>query len=95
MPSKIMAHNFIGLSIVDALLTKIALEKGFDELNPVVNLYIEPDWLFISVKVVVPLIIIAILFRLSKKYPLKTSHILSTATVVMLCVCIWNSLVLS
>jgi len=86
-----LAGSFVGLSSLDAVLTKVVVGNGGYELNPVVRRILEqPEWVFWAFKIGGAIVCALVLLLLARRFPRQIKNILILLTVIMLGVCLFN-----
>lgn len=95
MPNLNRAKILLALNILDAVLTRIAIDyyEGV-ELNPIIGQLAHSQLSFWAYKVLVPLGIVAVLLAISTKYPKAIRRILIGLIVGMCLICLWNTVAL-
>ena len=89
-----LAIAFVGLNVLDAVLTLAAMIQGeLYELNPIMRKLLEqPGWMFWGFKIVAAIVCASLLLLLAAKYPRQIKRILTVLVVVMLGVCLVNTI---
>lgn len=91
---RILAACFIGLNILDALLTKIAIGSGQGaELNPIMKLLLErPAYEFMIIKIGLAMVFAAAIVIAAQKFPGQTRRILTALVACMTGICLFNGI---
>ena len=87
-----LAVAFVGLNILDAILTVAAMNKGgVCEANPLMSHLLEqPTWVFWTTKISLTLIFALLLLIFSNKYPRQVKRIFIILVGVMAGICAFN-----
>lgn len=86
-----LAGSFVGLSALDATLTKVAVVNGGYELNPVMRHMLEqPEWIFWALKLGGAVVCALVLLLLARRFPCPIKRIFTLLTAIMLGVCLFN-----
>jgi len=91
---RILAACFVGLNVLDAFLTKMAIDRGVGiELNPIMKLFVgQPLLKFIGIKVGLAVGIAAILILAAKDFPNPVRRILIALVVCTVGICLFNGI---
>jgi len=91
-----LAVVFVGLNIMDAVLTLVLHARGGYELNLTMRYVLEHSpWAFGLVKIGATLAAISLLLSFAKVFPRTMNRVLIASTIMMLGVCIFNAVQLT
>ena len=86
-----LAGIFVGLNVLDATLTTLAIGIGGYELNPIMRYFLEqPKETFVGTKIGIALVFALILLLASTRF--KVKRILSILVVCMTVICLFNGI---
>jgi len=94
---RILAVCFVGLNVLDAFLTKAAIDGRLGtELNPIMRLFVtQPLYKFVGIKVGLAVGIAAILILAAKDFPGPVKRILIALVICMIGICLFNGIPLA
>lgn len=88
-----LAAVFVGLNIVDAVLTEIIMDGGGSELNPMMRYFLgQPRWVFWTVKLGGSIILASTFLLCATVYPRLIKIILIFLVILGTVVCLLNGI---
>jgi len=87
---KDLAIVFVSLNVLDATLTRMAIDLGSVELNPIISQFVHSP-AFWAYKIIVPAGIAFGILAASRKFPKPARRILIGLVLGMAAVCVWNT----
>lgn len=85
------AVAFLGLNLADYGLTRASLPYGGQELNPLMRWAIDREWLFLVLKMGLPLLVMVLLFGLSPHLPQRGRRVVTYLMIGMFAIVLWNT----
>lgn len=89
---RILAACFIGLNVLDAFLTRIAVGNGGTELNPLMRLLLEQPTQFLVIKIGLAVFFATMLVLVAKKRSNQVRRILTILVACMAGICLFNGI---
>ena len=87
---KILAALFVGLNVLDGILTQELVARGHYELNPIISGIIGSSWAFWVFKIGLAAALVFVFFAFRSKFPVQSHRIMSILVIAMAVVCTWN-----